>query len=75
MEIDAEPFGDDALEVHPTPTDHPILLTIRLGLDKFLHELEMERAHEARRLTQNRDAARGWLHGGNRARGCMRRQI
>jgi hypothetical protein len=33
MKVDAEPFGDNALEVDPTPAHHPVDLTIRAGLD------------------------------------------
>jgi len=34
MKLDAEPLGDDALEVHSTPAHDPVLLTIRPGLDE-----------------------------------------
>ena len=33
MKLDAEPLGDDALEVDPPPAHDAILLTIRAGLD------------------------------------------
>ena len=33
MKVDAEPLGDDALEVDPTPAHDPVLLTIRTRLD------------------------------------------
>ena len=35
MKVDAEPLGDDAFEVEPTPTPShdPVLLTIRARLD------------------------------------------
>src|SRR3974390_588069 len=33
MELDAEPFGDDAFEVDPTPAHDAVLLTIRAGFD------------------------------------------
>src|SRR6202035_116781 len=33
MKVDAEPLGDDALEVEPTPAHDAVLLTIRTGLD------------------------------------------
>jgi hypothetical protein len=33
MKVDAEPLGDDALEVEPTPAHDPVLLTIRTRLD------------------------------------------
>jgi hypothetical protein len=33
MKVDAEPLGDDALEVEPTPAHDPVLLTIRPGRD------------------------------------------
>ena len=33
MKVDAEPLGDDALEVKPTPAHDPVLLTIRTRLD------------------------------------------
>ena len=33
MELDAEPLGDDALEVDPAPTHDAVYLTIRPGLD------------------------------------------
>ena len=33
MELDAEPLGDDALEVDAPPPHHAVLLTIRAGLD------------------------------------------
>jgi hypothetical protein len=33
MKVDAEPLGDDAPEVEPTPAHDPVLLTIRPGLD------------------------------------------
>src|ERR1700733_3108282 len=33
MKVDAEPLGDDALEVEPPPAHDPVLLTIRAGLD------------------------------------------
>jgi len=32
-EVDAEPFGDDALEVDPPPANDAVLLTIRSDLD------------------------------------------
>jgi hypothetical protein len=34
VECDAEPLGDDALEVDPPPTHDAVLLTIRTGLDQ-----------------------------------------
>ena len=39
VEVDAEPLGDDALEVDPPPAHDAVLLTIRAGLDD-LRELE-----------------------------------
>src|ERR1700677_767402 len=33
MKVDAEPLGDDALEVEPTPAHDPVLLTIRAGFN------------------------------------------
>ena len=33
MKVDAEPFGDDALEVDPPPADDAVPLTIRTRLD------------------------------------------
>src|ERR1700727_482464 len=33
MKVDAEPLGDDALEVEPTPAHDAVLLTIRTRLD------------------------------------------
>ena len=33
MKVDAEPLSDDVLEVEPPPAHHPVLLTIRPGLD------------------------------------------
>src|ERR1700733_6813854 len=33
MKVDAEPLGDDALEVEPPPAHDPVLLTIRTRLD------------------------------------------
>jgi hypothetical protein len=33
MKVDAEPLGDDAFEVEPTPAHDPVLLTIRTRLD------------------------------------------
>jgi hypothetical protein len=33
MKVDAEPLGDDALEVDPTPARDAVLLTIRADLD------------------------------------------
>jgi len=33
MKVDAEPLGDDALEVDPTPAHDAVLLTIRARLD------------------------------------------
>src|ERR1700728_2157140 len=33
MKVDADPLGDDALEVEPTPAHDAVLLTIRTGLD------------------------------------------
>jgi hypothetical protein len=33
MKVDAEPFGDDALEVDPPPANDAVDLTIRTGLD------------------------------------------
>ena len=35
MKVDAEPLGDDAFEVEPTPAHHPVLLTIRTRLDEL----------------------------------------
>ena len=34
VEVDAEPLGDDALEVDPPPAHEAVLLTIRPGLDE-----------------------------------------
>src|SRR5271155_2518138 len=33
MKVDAEPLGDDALEIDPSPADNAVLLTIGAGLD------------------------------------------
>src|SRR6185437_8139400 len=33
MKVDPEPFGDDPLEVDPTPAHDAVLLAIRAGLD------------------------------------------
>jgi hypothetical protein len=33
MKVDAEPLGDDALEVDPPPAHDAVLLTIRASLD------------------------------------------
>ena len=33
MKVDAEPFGDDALEVDPPPANDAVLRTIRSDLD------------------------------------------
>ncbi len=33
MKVDAEPLGDDALEVEPTPAHDAVLLPIRTRLD------------------------------------------
>ena len=33
VKVDAEPLGDDALEVDPPPAHDAVLLTIRPGLD------------------------------------------
>ena len=33
MKVDAEPLGDDALEVDPTPAHDAVLLPIRTGFD------------------------------------------
>ena len=33
MKVDAEPLGDDALEVDPSPAHDAVLFTIRPGLD------------------------------------------
>ena len=33
VKVDAEPLGDDALEVDPPPAHHAVLLAIRPGLD------------------------------------------
>ena len=38
MKVDAEPLGDDTLEVEPTPAHDAVLLTIRAGFD-YLREL------------------------------------
>ena len=38
MKVDAEPLGNDAFEVEPTPAHDPVLLTIRTRLD-YLREL------------------------------------
>src|SRR6202167_2902225 len=47
MKVDAEPLGDDAFEVKPTPTHHPVLLTIRTRLDE-LRELSQLVRRKAR---------------------------
>jgi hypothetical protein len=39
MKVDAEPLGNDALEVDPPPAHHAVDLTIRTGLDD-LRELD-----------------------------------
>src|SRR5271155_32461 len=47
MKVDAEPLGDDALEVEPTPAHDPVLLTIRTRLDE-LRELSQLLRRKAR---------------------------
>src|SRR5580693_2058844 len=47
MKVDAEPLGDDALEVDPPPPDDAIFLTIRPGLDD-LRELRLLLRRQAR---------------------------
>src|ERR1700729_844068 len=47
MKVDAEPLGDDAFEVKPTPTHPPVLLTIRTRLDE-LRELSQLVRRKAR---------------------------
>jgi hypothetical protein len=50
MKVDAEPLGDDALEVVPTPAHDPVLLTIRAGLDD-LREVSQLLRRQARLWT------------------------
>ena len=47
MKLDAEPLGDDAFEVEPTPAHDPFLLTIRTRLDD-LRELSQLLRRKAR---------------------------
>src|SRR6202042_2702310 len=47
MKVDAEPLGDDALEVEPTPAHDPVLLAIRTRLDD-LRELSQLLRRKAR---------------------------
>ena len=47
MKVDAQPLGDDALEVEPTPAHDAILLTIRPRLDD-LRELSQLLRRKAR---------------------------
>jgi hypothetical protein len=47
MKVDAEPLGDDPLEVDPPPAHDPVLLTIRGGLDA-LRELSQLLFRQAR---------------------------
>ena len=47
MKVDAEPLGDDALEVEPTPAHDPVLFTIRTRLDD-LRELSQLLRRKAR---------------------------
>src|SRR3984957_16213078 len=47
MKVDAEPLGDDALEVEPTPAPDPVLLAIRTRLDD-LRELSQLLRRKAR---------------------------
>ena len=47
MKVDAEPFGDDALEVDPPPANDAVDLTIRTGLDD-LRELSQLLHRKAR---------------------------
>ena len=47
MKVDAEPLGDDALEVDPSPAHNPILLAIRTRLDD-LRELSQLLRRKAR---------------------------
>ena len=47
MKLDAEPLGDDALEVDPSPAHNPILLAIRTRLDD-LRELSQLLRRKAR---------------------------
>src|SRR3984957_18155620 len=47
MKVDAEPLGDDALEVEPSPAHAPVLLTIRTRLDD-LRELSQLLRRKAR---------------------------
>src|SRR5439155_24738663 len=48
---------------------------VGLGLDAVLHQLEVQRAHEARRLAQDGDDARARLDLCYRARGDARPQV
>ena len=50
MKVDAEPLGDDALEVDPSPAHDPVGLTIRAGLDD-LRELSQLLRRKARLRT------------------------
>ena len=47
VERDAEPLGDDPLEVDPPPAHDPVLLTIRTSLDD-LRELSQLLLRQAR---------------------------
>ena len=47
MKVDAEPLGDDALEVDPPPAHDAVLLTVRTGLDD-LRELSQLLRRQAR---------------------------
>src|ERR1700720_973391 len=47
MKVDAEPLGDNAFEVEPTPAHDPVLLTIRTRLDD-LRELSQLLRRKAR---------------------------
>ena len=51
VELDPEPLGDDALEVHPPPAHDAVLLTIRTRLDD-LRELSQLLRRKARLRTQ-----------------------